>query len=109
METWVVVLIVVAVIALIIWGIVAMVSGLQEYERGVVFRLGRVRGKAKGPGLIILLPFGIDRMRKVTIQTVAMNVPPQDVITKDNVTMLVDAVIYARVVGPGPAVVTAHD
>ncbi|HEX7146795.1 MAG TPA: SPFH domain-containing protein, partial [Actinomycetota bacterium] len=89
METWVVVLIVVAVIALIVWGIVSMVHVLQEYERGVVFRLGRVRGKPKGPGLIILLPFGIDRMRTVTIQTVAMNVPPQDVITKDNVTMRV--------------------
>ena len=95
MTTGVVVLVVIAVIALVIWGVVSMVSVLQEYERGVVFRLGRVRGRAKGPGLIILLPFGIDRMRKVTIQTVAMNVPPQDVITKDNVTMRVDAVVYA--------------
>src|SRR5829696_1307780 len=109
METWVVVLIVVAVIALIIWGIVSMVSVLQEYERGVVFRLGRVQRKAKGPGLIILLPFGIDRMRKVTIQTVAMNVPPQDVITKDNVTMRVDAVVYAKVVEPVPAVVKVQN
>src|SRR5215207_127933 len=109
METWVVVLIVVAVIALIIWGIVSMVSVLQEYERGVVFRLGRAQRKAKGPGLIILLPFGIDRMRKVTIQTVAMNVPPQDVITKDNVTMRVDAVVYAKVVEPVPAVVKVQN
>jgi regulator of protease activity HflC (stomatin/prohibitin superfamily) len=109
MSTWVVVLIVIAVIALIIWGIVSMVSVLQEYERGVVFRLGRVQRKAKGPGLIILLPFGIDRMRKVTIQTVAMNVPPQDVITKDNVTMRVDAVVYARVVAPVPAVVKVQN
>ena len=109
MSTWVVVLIVIAVIALIIWGIVSMVHVLQEYERGVVFRLGRVRGKPKGPGLIILLPFGIDRMRKVTIQTVAMNVPPQDVITKDNVTMRVDAVVYARVEEPVPAVVKVQN
>jgi regulator of protease activity HflC (stomatin/prohibitin superfamily) len=109
METWVVVLIVIAVIALIIWGIVSMIHVLQEYERGVVFRLGRVRGRAKGPGLIILLPFGIDRMRKVTIQTVAMNVPPQDVITKDNVTMRVDAVVYARVEEPVPAVVRVQN
>jgi regulator of protease activity HflC (stomatin/prohibitin superfamily) len=109
MSTWVVVLIVVAVIALVVWGIVSMVSVLQEYERGVVFRLGRVRGKPKGPGLIILLPFGIDRMRKVTIQTVAMNVPPQDVITKDNVTMRVDAVVYAKVVEPVPAVVQVQN
>jgi regulator of protease activity HflC (stomatin/prohibitin superfamily) len=109
MSTWVVVLIVIAVIALIVWGVVSMVSVLQEYERGVVFRLGRVRGRAKGPGLIILLPFGIDRMRKVTLQTVAMNVPPQDVITKDNVTMRVDAVIYAKVVEPVPAVVRVQN
>ena len=109
MSTWVVVLIVIAVIALIIWGVISMVHVLQEYERGVVFRLGRVRGRPKGPGLIILLPFGIDRMRKVTIQTVAMNVPPQDVITKDNVTMRVDAVIYAKVVDPVPAVVRVQN
>jgi regulator of protease activity HflC (stomatin/prohibitin superfamily) len=109
METWVVVLIVIGIIALIIWGVVSMVSVLNEYERGVVFRLGRVRGKPKGPGLIILLPFGIDRMRKVTIQTVAMNVPPQDVITKDNVTMRVDAVVYAKVVDPIPAVVRVQN
>jgi regulator of protease activity HflC (stomatin/prohibitin superfamily) len=109
METWVVVLIVLAVIALIVWGIITMVEVLQEYERGVVFRLGRVKGKPKGPGLIILLPFNIDRMRKVTIQTVAMNVPPQDVITRDNVTMRVDAVVYARVVEPVPAVVRVQN
>jgi regulator of protease activity HflC (stomatin/prohibitin superfamily) len=109
METWVIVLIVLAVIALIIWGVISMVHVLQEYERGVVFRLGKVRGKPKGPGLIILLPFGIDRMRKVTIQTMAMNVPPQDVITKDNVTMRVDAVVYAKVVKPVPAVVQVQN
>jgi len=109
METWVVVLLVLGVIALIIWGIVSMVSVLNEYERGVVFRLGRVRGKPKGPGLIILLPFGIDRMRKINLQTVAMNVPPQDVITKDNVTMRVDAVVYSRVVDPVLAVVRVQN
>jgi regulator of protease activity HflC (stomatin/prohibitin superfamily) len=109
MSTWVVVLVVIALIALIVWGVVSMVSVLQEYERGVVFRLGRVKGRPKGPGLIILLPFGIDRMRKVTLQTVAMNVPPQDVITKDNVTMRVDAVVYAKVVEPVPAVVRVQN
>jgi regulator of protease activity HflC (stomatin/prohibitin superfamily) len=109
MTTWVVVLIVLAVLALILWGISTMVEVLQEYERGVVFRLGRVKGKPKGPGLIILLPFNIDRMRKVTLQTVAMNVPPQDVITKDNITMRVDAVIYSRVEKPVPAVVKVQN
>jgi regulator of protease activity HflC (stomatin/prohibitin superfamily) len=109
METWVVVLIVIAVIALIVWLVVSMVHVLQEYERGVVFRLGKVLAKPKGPGLILLLPFGVDRMRKVTIQTMAMNVPPQDVITKDNVTMRVDAVVYAKVVKPVPAVVQVQN
>ena len=109
MGTWLVVLVVIAVIALIVWGAVSMISVLNEYERGVVFRLGRVRGRPKGPGLIILLPFGIDRMRKVTLQTVAMNVPPQDVITKDNVTMRVDAVVYAKVVDPVLAVVRVQN
>jgi regulator of protease activity HflC (stomatin/prohibitin superfamily) len=109
MEGWVVALVVIALIALVVWGVATMVEVLQEYERGVVFRLGRVRPRPLGPGLIILLPFNIDRMRKVTIQTVAMNVPPQDVITKDNVTMRVDAVVYARVVQPVPAVVRVQN
>ncbi len=109
MGTAAVVLVLVALIALIVWGVASMVSVLQEYERGVVFRLGRVRGRALGPGLIWLLPFGVDRMRKVTVQTVAMNVPPQDVITKDNVTMRVDAVVYAKVVEPVLAVVRVQN
>jgi regulator of protease activity HflC (stomatin/prohibitin superfamily) len=108
-SSWLVILAVLAVIGLILWGIFTMVEVLQEYERGVVFRLGRVRGRPKGPGLIILLPFNIDRMRKVTLQTVAMNVPPQDVITKDNITMRVDAVVYSRVVEPVPAVVRVQN
>src|SRR6266511_2639973 len=75
-----------------------MVRVLQEYERAVIFRLGNVLRAPKGPGLFLILPFGIDRMRKVNLQTVAMNVPPQDVITRDNVTLRVDAVVYSRVV-----------
>jgi len=109
MSTWVVVLVVVAVIALVVWAAVSMIQVLAEYERGVVFRLGRVLARPKGPGLIILLPFGIDRMRKVNLQTVAMNVPPQDVITKDNVTMRVDAVVYSRVIQPVQAVVVVQN
>jgi regulator of protease activity HflC (stomatin/prohibitin superfamily) len=109
MGTAVVVLVLVALISLIVWGVRSMVSVLQEYERGVVFRLGRVRGRSLGPGLVWLLPFGIDRMRKVTVQTVAMNVPPQDVITKDNVTMRVDAVVYAKVTDPVHAVVRVQN
>jgi regulator of protease activity HflC (stomatin/prohibitin superfamily) len=72
---------------------------VQEYERGVIFRLGRVLSSPKGPGLFFIIPF-IDRMQKVNLQTVTMNVPPQDVITRDNVTVRVDAVIYFHVVDP---------
>jgi regulator of protease activity HflC (stomatin/prohibitin superfamily) len=108
-STGVVVLLVIVV--LILAGIAAatMISVLQEYERGVIFRLGRVLAKPKGPGLIFMLPFGIDRIRKVNMQVVAMNVPPQDVITKDNITMQVDAVVYSRVVDPVRAVVEVQN
>jgi regulator of protease activity HflC (stomatin/prohibitin superfamily) len=75
---------------------------LNEYERGVVFRLGRLIG-AKGPGLILLIPF-IDRMVKVSLRTVAMEVPTQDVITHDNVSIKVNAVVYFRVVDPEKAI-----
>jgi regulator of protease activity HflC (stomatin/prohibitin superfamily) len=75
---------------------------LNEYERGVVFRLGRVIG-AKGPGLIILIPV-LDRMQRVDLRTVTMDVPPQDIITNDNVTVKVNAVVYFRVVEPVKAV-----
>jgi regulator of protease activity HflC (stomatin/prohibitin superfamily) len=79
--------------------LLAAIKIVQEYERGVVFRLGRVLRRAKGPGLIIIIPF-IDRLVKVNLQTVTMNVPPQDIITRDNVTVRVDAVIYFNVVDP---------
>ncbi len=80
----------------------ASVKVVQEYERGVVFRLGRLVG-AKGPGLFCIFPF-IDRMVKVDLRTVTMDVPPQDVITKDNVTVKVDAVVYFRIFDPEMAV-----
>ena len=80
---------------------------LREYERGVVFRLGRVIG-AKGPGLIILIPM-IDRMVKVSLRIVAMDVPPQDIITKDNVSIKVNAVVYFRVMDPEKSVVEVED
>jgi regulator of protease activity HflC (stomatin/prohibitin superfamily) len=80
---------------------------LKEYERGVIFRLGRVIG-AKGPGLIILIPV-VDRMVKVSLRLVAMDVPPQDVITRDNVSVKVNAVIYFRVMDPNNAVVEVEN
>src|SRR6059036_3933504 len=80
---------------------------VQEYERGVIFRLGRLVG-ARGPGLFFILPF-VERMVKVDLRVVTMDVPRQDVITKDNVTVKVDAVVFFRVVNPEDAVVKIMD
>lgn len=80
---------------------------VQEYERGVIFRLGRLVG-ARGPGFFVIIPF-IDRMVKVDLRVVTMDVPPQDVITKDNVTVKVNAVVYFRVVDPEASVVKVMD
>ncbi len=87
--------------------IAAAIRILKEYERGVIFRLGRLIG-AKGPGLIILIPF-IDKMVKTSLRTVVMDVPPQDVITKDNVSVQVNAVIYFRVINPEKSVVEVEN
>ncbi len=85
-----------------------MIRILNEYERGVIFRLGRVLDRPKGPGLILLIPV-IDRMQKVSLRTVVMDVPPQDVITSDNVTLTVNAVVYFRVLEPGRAVIQVEN
>jgi regulator of protease activity HflC (stomatin/prohibitin superfamily) len=82
---------------------------LREYERGVVFRLGRlVHGGVKGPGLIILIPI-IDKMVRVSLRTVVLDVPPQDIITQDNVSIKVNAVVYFRVIQPQKAVVEVEN
>jgi regulator of protease activity HflC (stomatin/prohibitin superfamily) len=80
---------------------------LREYERAVVFRLGRFSG-VKGPGLFLLIPM-VDRIVKVSLRVITMDVPPQDVITKDNVTIKVNAVLYFRVVNPEGAIVSVED
>jgi regulator of protease activity HflC (stomatin/prohibitin superfamily) len=80
---------------------------LREYERAVVFRLGRLSGQ-RGPGLIMLIP-GIDRMVRVSLRTVTLAIPPQDVITRDNVPARVDAVAYFRVVDPNSSVISVED
>jgi len=98
-------LITIVVIAVFI--IASAIRVLREYERGVIFRLGRLIA-AKGPGLIILIPL-IDRMVKVSLRTVVMDVPPQDVITRDNVSVQVNAVIYFRVVDPENAIVQVEN
>ena len=97
--------IVLAVIVLILLS--AMIKILREYERGVIFRLGRLVG-VRGPGLILLIPV-IERMVKVSLRTVVMDVPPQDIITKDNVSVKVNAVIYFRVLSPDSAVVEVEN
>jgi len=84
-----------------------MIRILREYERGVIFRLGRLIG-VKGPGLILLIPF-IDRMVRVSLRIIAMDVPPQDVITRDNVSVKVNAVVYFRVMDPSKAIVEVED
>jgi len=80
---------------------------LREYDRGVIFRLGRLLG-TKGPGIFLIIP-GIDKMVRVSLRTVVMDVPPQDVITKDNVSIKVNAVIYFRVMSPENAIVQVED
>jgi len=83
------------------------VKVLREYERGVIFRLGRLIG-AKGPGLFFIIP-GIDKMLRISLRTVTMDVPPQDVITRDNVSIKVNAVVYFRVMDPNKAVVEVEN
>jgi regulator of protease activity HflC (stomatin/prohibitin superfamily) len=96
----------VAILAVALALAAASVRVLREYERAVVFRLGRMI-EMKGPGLVLLTP-AIDRMVRVSLRTVTLNVPPQDVITRDNVPVRVDAVIYFRVVDPNLAVVSVE-
>jgi len=98
----------IAVIVLIVLMLISMsVKIVAEYERGVIFRLGRLIG-AKGPGLFLIIPF-VDRMVKVDLRVVTMDVPSQEVITKDNVTVKVNAVVYFRVVNPEDSVVKVLD
>jgi regulator of protease activity HflC (stomatin/prohibitin superfamily) len=97
-------LIVIFLVASVLWSAIKI---LKEYERGVVFRLGRVI-PLKGPGLIIIIP-GIDKLVRVSLRTVTMDVPPQDVITRDNITVKVNAVIYFRPVDPVKAITEVED
>jgi regulator of protease activity HflC (stomatin/prohibitin superfamily) len=96
------------VIAAIIFLLASAIRILKEYERGVIFRLGRVLGKPKGPGLILLIPV-IDRMVKVSLRTVVLDIPPQDVITRDNVTIKVNAVVFFRVVDALKAIIDVEN
>lgn len=95
-----------AVLAFII--LISAIRILKEYERGVIFRLGRLVG-VKGPGLIFLIPLGIDKMQRVSLRVVTMDIPPQDVITKDNITIEVNAVAYFRPMDASKAIVEVQD
>ncbi len=94
-------------IILLLFFLASAIRVLKEYERGTIFRLGRVIG-AKGPGLIILIPI-VDKMVKMSLRLIAMDVDPQDVITRDNVSLKVNAVVYFRVMDPVKAVIEVED
>ena len=95
------------VFVLVIMFLASAIKILSEYERAVIFRLGRIRD-AKGPGLIIIIP-GIDKMVRVDMRTITMDIPPQDVITKDNVSIKVSAVVYFRVMDANSAVTNVEN
>lgn len=97
----------IAIVVLVVLFLSAAIRILNEYERGVIFRLGRVIN-AKGPGLIILIPI-VDKIVKVSLRLVAMDVDPQDVITRDNVSVKVNAVIYFRVIDPVKAIIEVEN
>ena len=96
------------IIGLFVLYLLNAIKILREYERGVIFRLGRVLSRPKGPGLIFVFP-PIDRMVRVSLRIVVMDIPPQDVITKDNVSVKVNAVVYFRVMDPQKAVIEVQD
>ncbi|MGC9540551.1 slipin family protein [Streptomyces sp. UG1] len=105
MSSAIVAIVIAAAVVLIL--LLMAVKIVPEYERGVIFRLGRIIG-AKGPGLFVIIPF-VDRMVRVSLRTITMDIPPQDVITKDNVTVRVNAVTYFNVVDPNRSVVAIED
>jgi regulator of protease activity HflC (stomatin/prohibitin superfamily) len=102
-------LVAVAVIAfLLILFLISAIKVAREYERGIIFRLGRLLAQPKGPGLFLLIPI-VDRMVKVDLRTITLNIPPQEVITKDNVPVRVNAVAYFRIVEPKAAIVQVEN
>jgi regulator of protease activity HflC (stomatin/prohibitin superfamily) len=95
-------------VAIVLIYVLSVINILPEYERGVIFRLGRLLPEAKGPGIILVFR-PVDRIVRVSLRTITMDVPPQDVITRDNVTVSVNAVVYFRVVDPNKAVVEVEN
>ncbi len=107
MESPLTIIVAVLIAIVVIYVLANTIRIVNEYERGVIFRIGRVQA-AKGPGLFFIIPV-FDKMRKVSLQTITMDVPPQDVITRDNVTMKVNAVVYFEVTDPVAAVVNVEN
>src|SRR3954467_4159592 len=103
-----VIVVVVVIVVLALFFFMASVKVAREYERGIVFRLGRLLPEPKGPGLFLLIPV-VDRMVKVDLRTITLNIPPQEVITKDNVAVRVNAVAYFRIVEPKQAIVQVEN
>ena len=97
----------IVIVVLVVMFLISAIKILNEYERAVLFRLGRIRN-IKGPGLIIIIP-GIDKIVRIDMRTITMDVPPQDVITKDNVSIKVNAVVYFRVLNANAAVVNVEN
>ena len=97
-------IVVVVLLFLVVLFLISAIKVAREYERGIIFRLGRLLPQPKGPGLFLLIPI-VDRMVKVDLRTVTLNIPPQEVITKDNVPVRVNAVAYFRIVEPKNAIV----
>jgi len=101
-------IIVVVLLFIVVLFLISAIKVAREYERGIVFRLGRLLPEPKGPGLFILIPV-VDRMVKVDLRTITLNIPPQEVITKDNVPVRVNAVAYFRIVEPKNAIVQVEN
>jgi regulator of protease activity HflC (stomatin/prohibitin superfamily) len=96
------------IVVLVVLFLIGAIKVCREYERGIVFRLGRLLPEPKGPGLFILIPI-VDRMVRVDLRTITLNIPPQEVITKDNVPVRVNAVAYFRIVAPKDAIVQVEN
>jgi regulator of protease activity HflC (stomatin/prohibitin superfamily) len=101
-------IVVIVLLFLVVLFLVSAIKVAREYERGIIFRLGRLLPEPKGPGLFILIPV-VDRMVKVDLRTITLNIPPQEVITKDNVPVRVNAVAYFRIVEPKNAIVQVEN
>src|SRR5436190_16948060 len=102
------IVVVLVLLFLLVLFLISAIKVAREYERGIVFRLGRLLPEPKGPGLFILIPV-VDRMVKVDLRTITLNIPPQEVITKDNVPVRVNAVAYFRIVAPKDAIVQVEN